>query len=160
MEKWRKERNYSKFIDADGTVRHVITIDGKDVNVTAEVYRAYAQADRRERYAYEREKGLLLSLEQMDEDNVQFAYLSDKHSPSAEDIVIRQMLVSEALDVLSTLAPHERLLIESVVMDGVSERKYAARIGVTQKSVNKCKQKILKKIRRILVLKTPNFRDG
>ena len=46
---WKKERNYRKFQEPDGSVRHVIFIDGLEIEVAAEVYSEYARMDRRER---------------------------------------------------------------------------------------------------------------
>lgn len=148
MKHWKKDRNYRKHTNTDGTVRYVITVDGTDVEVSAAVYRAYSQADRRERYCREREKGVLLSLERMDEDHVRLGNLADAHVESAEDTVLRQMLAEAALDALARLAPGEQLLIRAVVMEGVTEREYAARIGITQKGVNKRKNAALEKIRK------------
>jgi len=52
-------------------VRRVITVDGVDVEVSEEVFLAYSQADRRERYiAEEVEPGLVLSLDKLLEDGV------------------------------------------------------------------------------------------
>ena len=54
MEKWQENRNYRKIRDENGTViANIITVDGRDVAVTADVFAAYAQMDRRERYLSE-----------------------------------------------------------------------------------------------------------
>lgn len=159
MKYWQRTRNYRKYVDADGSARHVITVDGVDIEVSAEVYKAYSQADRRERYGYERETGLLLSLERMDEEGTHPARPADRLTESAEETALRQILVEDALGALSCLTHEDRCLIMAVVMDGVSERAYAARIGLTQKAVNKRKHRALKKIRGILVLKPSDFRD-
>ena len=51
MEKWQENRNYRKIRDENGTViANIITVDGRDVAVTEDVFAAYAQMDRRERY--------------------------------------------------------------------------------------------------------------
>ena len=146
MQYWKKDRNYRKYTDADGSPRYVITVDGVDVAVCADVYKAYAQADRRERYCYEREAGVLFSLERMAEDNRPLGYFTDKHVESAEDTVLRQMLIAAAMEALSHLEPEEQLLIRAVVMEGVTEQEYARRIGITQKAVNKRKIRVLRKI--------------
>ena len=50
MEKWQENRNYRKIRDENGTViANIITVDGRDVAVTEDVFAAYAQMDRRER---------------------------------------------------------------------------------------------------------------
>jgi len=56
IQNWQKARNYRKYKQGD-TVAHVITVDRTQVVVGEEVYGAYAQADRRERYCAERDAG-------------------------------------------------------------------------------------------------------
>ena len=54
MKKWQKERNYRRVYDENGQViANIITVDGVDVEVTEEVFLAYSQMDRRERYLEE-----------------------------------------------------------------------------------------------------------
>ena len=51
MKNWQKNRNYKRIKDENGNViANIITIDGIDVEVTEEVFLAYSQMDRRERY--------------------------------------------------------------------------------------------------------------
>lgn len=160
MKYWQKSRNYRKYHNPNGTCRCVITVDGEEVEVTPEVYQAYAQADRRERYCYEREKGLLLLLDQMDVDNMHLAFLTEQHTESAENTAIRNILMESAQGILSRLESDEQAMIRAIVMNGETEQAYADRIGLSQKGLNKRKQKILKKIFQMLVLNSPGFRDG
>ena len=54
MKKWQEERNYRRVRNEGGEViANIITVDGMDVEVPEDVYLAYAQADRRERYIME-----------------------------------------------------------------------------------------------------------
>ena len=70
MKKWQEERNYRRIYNEAGEViANIITVDGVDVEVAEDVYLAYSQADRRERYVWEEQfSGKILSLEQMAED--------------------------------------------------------------------------------------------
>jgi hypothetical protein len=64
MKKWQETRNYRHIKDQNGIIINIITVDGVDVEVNDEVFLAYSQADRRERYITEEaEAGKLLSLE-------------------------------------------------------------------------------------------------
>ena len=65
MKKWQEERNYRRVRSEGGEViANIITVDGMDVEVPEDVYLAYAQADRRERYITEEQSsGKLLSLD-------------------------------------------------------------------------------------------------
>ncbi len=151
MQNWQRVRNYRKIGNSDGLVTYIITVDGKDVEVSEEIFTVYSQADRRERYQTEREAGRLLSLDQMDEDDVLLTYLSSENVESAEDVAIRRLFAEDALTALDSLEADERRLIQAVVMDGMSERDYAASIGLSQKGVNKRKQKILEKLRKMVL---------
>lgn len=153
MKYWQKERNYRKIANSDGSFTYIITIGGEDIEVDAEVYMAYSSADRRERYLYEREEGLLLSLERLEEDNVPLDSLVDKPPESAEDVILAQIESKRIQAALDSLSPEDRQLIDALVLGGVTEREYAARIGMSQKGVNKRKQKVFQKILSFLVLK-------
>ena len=153
MQNWQRNRNYRKYKNEDGTFRHVITIDGKEEEVTADIYKAYSQSDRRERYTDECEAGMLLSLDCMNKDGVQLSYLTDRHVESAEDTVIRKMLKESLIAVLLTLNPDERDLILALYYEGVTEQSYADYAGVSQVAVHKRKKRVLKKLLDLMVIK-------
>ena len=160
MKYWQRERDYRKHVRKDGAVIYIITVDGEDVEVSAEVYAAYSQSERRERYQAERDSGRILSLERLNEDNVPLLSLTDKLSCSTEDTIFSHIDSERFGAALDRLTPEERRLIEALILDGVTEREYAARMGMSQKGVNKRKQKILQKISAFLVLKQTDFREG
>lgn len=152
MKYWQKERNYKKIANGDDSFTYIITIDGEDIEVDAEVYTAYSSADRRERYLYEREEGLLLSMERLEEDNVPLSSLMDKQLESAEDIILSQIESERLQMALDSLVPEDRKLIEALIFGGMTEREYAAQIGIAQKNVNKKKQRILLKLKKFLAV--------
>jgi len=147
MQNWQKDRNYRKNENADGSFRFVITVDGEDVEVGEEVYKAYSQADRRERYCVERDTGRLLSIERFAEGGISLEALLGEYAESAEDSVLRATLNQRAMAAFMELEPEEQRLIQALVIDGVTERDYAASIGLSQKGVNKRKHKILEKLK-------------
>jgi len=158
MQNWQKDRNYRTYKHVDGSITYTITVDGKDVEVGAEVYRAYAQEDRRERYCAERDIGRLLSLDGMDEADELLSYLIDCCAESAEDAMFsaeakieRECLAEKTAAAFLSLEPDERSLIQALVLDGVKESDYAVEIGLTQQGVNKRKKKILEKLKKSVV---------
>ena len=159
MKNWQKDRNYRKYETAGGSFKFIITVDGEDLEVSEEVYKAYSQADRRERYCAERDAGRLLSFDGMDGDDELLSYLTDYHTESAEDTAIRKILTRQVISAFALLSPEERHLIQAVVVDGMTEQDYATLIGLSQKGVNKRKHKILEKLRK-MVLNPSGFRDG
>jgi len=150
MKHWQKSRNYRKQKNDDGSVTYIITVDGQDVEVNEEVYKAYSGADRRERYIEEREDGIVLSLDQMREDGVPIDLLTRQYVESAEDTAIRNIMGREAMSALQILAPEERQVIQAVVLEDVTEQEFADLLGLTQAAVHKRKNRALAKLSKIL----------
>jgi len=162
MKQWQKDRNYRKYTNDDGTFTYVITVDGQDVPVNEDVYKAYSQADRRERYCAERDRGRLLSLDQMLDEGSEtlMKHLAEQSIESAEEIAIKRIQEKEALLALTCLAPDERRLVQSVVMKCVTEQEYADTIGISQVAVHKRKEKILKKLFDLMVINPLGVWEG
>ena len=148
MKYWQKDRNYRKYPLGDGTFRYTITVDDEDVDVSREVYEAYAQADRRERYCYEREDGLLLSLERLEEDGMQLAWLTDQHVESAEDTAVREIMTARMMEALDKLETEERELIELLFFTDTPARELARTTGVYHRTIIYRRDRILEKLRR------------
>ena len=157
MKKWQEERNYRRVRSEGGEViANIITVDGMDVEVPEDVYLAYAQADRRERYITEEQSsGKLLSLEQMEEDALLPDYVGAETAPSAEtEALEREELRNLAeqkqilLLALLSLKDTDRELINALFFDGASTREYAQRMGVSQRAVIKRRDRILRDLKK------------
>ena len=150
MKKWQKERNYRRVRDKDKKViANIITIDGIDVEVTEEVFLAYSQMERRERYLKkERSKGRELSLDRMQENGGLPGCVGSEDVSDVEDIVLQneeQAVHKQLLETaLGLLSEEDRKLIQALFFDGVSTRKYAKMQGVTQRAVVKKCNRILR----------------
>ena len=157
MKKWQENRNYRKIRDDSGeVVAHIITVDGRDVAVTEDVFAAYAQMDRRERYLSEDlPTGKVLSLEQMAEDGVLPDYVGAETAPSAEDCCFaredhhmreeRSHLLREALNCLEE---RDRQVITALFYQQLSTRECARRMGITQRAVIKRRDRILRDMKK------------
>ena len=157
MEKWQESRNYRRIKNENGEViANIITVDGVDVEVTEEVYLAYSQADRRERYVREEQfSGKILSLEQMAEDDLLPDYVGAEAAPSAEEEALeREQAQSLAerkemlLLAMLSLNDADRELINALFFDGASTGDYAARIGITQRAVIKRRDRVLRDLKK------------
>ena len=138
MKKWQEERNYRRIYNEAGeAIANIITVDGVDVEVAEDVYLAYSQADRRERYVREEQfSGKLLSLEQMAEDDLLSDYVGAETAPSAEEEALeREQAQSLAerkemlLLAMLSLNDADRELINALFFDGASTR-IIARLAV------------------------------
>ena len=150
MQNWKKDRNYRKHKNEDGTFRYVITIEDEEIEVNADIYEAYSQSDRRERYIYECEAGLLLSLDRFDEDGMQLSYLTDRHVESAEDTVLHGIEQAQLLAALAHLNNEERELMDALFFRNISARELARESGVYHRTIIYRREKILEKLRRIV----------
>lgn len=157
MKKWQEGRNYRQFKNEAGEIiANIITVDGVDVEVPKDVYRAYAQADRRERYLLEEQSaGKLLSLEQMAEDGMFPCFAGAEAAPSAEEEVLEReqaQCLAERKQILLlamlVLNDADRELINALFFDGVSTREYARRIGISQRAVIKRRDRILRDLKK------------
>ena len=156
MKNWKQERNYRPIRDGDGNVTGgVITVDGREVEVSADVYRAYAKADRRDRYVEEQyDKGTLVSLEYLAENNVPLDRISAEIVSDAEDEMLRrydqEQLRAILLPVLNALKEQDRALVQALYFDEISEREYAKRLGIRQSTLQNRRNKVLREIRRTI----------
>ena len=157
MKKWQESRNYRQIRDQAGEIiANIITVDGTDVEVPEDVYQAYAQADRRERYLLEEQSaGKSLSLEQMEEDDLLSGYVGAETAPSAEEIALERERAQELAErkqvlllAMLALSDADRELITALFFDGVSTREYGRRIGVTQRAVIKRRDRILRDLKK------------
>ncbi|HAS04572.1 MAG TPA: sigma-70 family RNA polymerase sigma factor [Dehalococcoidia bacterium] len=135
-----------------------IAIDGQQIPVTEEVYRAYKRPLWAEHKRKEREKrcydkngnrctadcskcdkqrtGSILSLDKFTEEGFEVA----DHLDLAE-LVASKLLLEELYKVLEELDPDNRRIME-LFSKGKSEREIATDIGLSQKAVNKRKSKL------------------
>ena len=86
MKKWQEERNYRRVLnEGSEVIANIITVDGMDVEVPEDVYLAYSQADRRERYVREEMESGKLLYSGADGGRCAFAdYVGAETAPSAE----------------------------------------------------------------------------
>ena len=159
MKKWQESRNYRQIKnDAGEIISYIITVDGVDVEVPEGVYRAYSQADRRERYVREEmEAGKLLSLDKLLEDDVPLESLGVDLVPSAEDTTLEQeecsetaMQLKKLTEALSGLNTAERQLLQALYFEGIPAREYARQLGVYHRTVLYRRDKLLEKLRRMI----------
>ena len=145
MKNWQKNRNYKRVKDKDGNVvANIISVYGQDVKVSDEVFTAYSQMDRQERYAEE----LLMaereiSWEYTREEGIHIETLENAE-PSAEEICIKHENVKMRAEqvkhlpiVLARLSNDEQRLIDALFFRGLGVREYAREIGVPRSETSR-----------------------
>lgn len=159
MKNWQSSRNYRKIRQADGSVKYIIIVDGITVEVNHEVFTAYSQMDRHERLLDEWcQKIPHVSLEKLTEADVPIDIYTDRHSPSAENIILEAesemehaTLLLRLPEALAQLTDEERDLISAIYYEGISVREYARITGVRLFAVQKRRDRIIEKLKNLLI---------
>jgi RNA polymerase sigma factor (sigma-70 family) len=124
-----------------------VTIQGAKVIVKEEVYRAYIQPFWKEKKRRQRQTadGIIpLSLDQLVEDNESGFDVTDKSNIEAE--VARKLDNEEIHCILAQLPESDRAIIDGLIYDQKTERELAAELGMSQKTVNNHRRRILGKL--------------
>ena len=157
MKNWKDERNYRRIKNSNGEIiANIITIDGVDVEVTDEVFLAYSQMNRQERYQEEqRTVHPQVSIELLSENHVPTDLYIKDHELSAEEIVLQKEAQREEernkvrlVAALKSLNQEERALMQALYVDGISARESAKQRGVFHRTVLYRREKLLQKLRK------------
>lgn len=151
------------------TKQYFVSIDGEQVPVTEEVYRAYKQPLWAEHKRKERSKrcqisngrggvkrcdadcsqcphdrnGSILSLDGFEEDGY---FPADLTAADPQQILEDALLLEELLAAIAELDPINQRIIE-LLQEEMSEREIADVIGLSQQAVNKRKAKIREELK-------------
>ena len=161
MKKWQKYTNYKKLKNEDGTYTYIISVDGEDVEVSEKVYKAYTIGDRKMRYMeidlkcdrlLQDENGDILilpereiSLEKLIDDDWEFP--SPVFSPEEAFLNTEYSELDELRRSITMLEDDERLLVYALFFEGLTERQYAEKIGISKTALHARKIKVLNKIK-------------
>lgn len=144
-----------------------IEIDGEQIAVTEQVYRAYKRPAWAEHKRKEREKrcrdengnrcandcktcskpreGGVLSLDQFAE-----AGYESPDPVDIDELVAEKLLLEQLYIALDELTQDERNLVDDLYFDDKSERNVADKLGLSQKGINKRKHKVIEKLRNLM----------
>jgi len=169
MQNWQKSRNFRKYKNADGSYTYVITVDSEKVEVNAELYEAYATADRKMEYMEQDlkrdrvlkdkngktvfdEQGIPvilpereMSLDKLIDDDWDFP----SSAPSPEDVLLAGECseVKELYHCIAMLTEDEQALLKSLYFEGKTIREYAEITGQTKSKIDRQKTKIIGKLK-------------
>jgi len=173
MHNWKNYRNFRKYENADGSFTYIITVDGVNVEVSAEIYKAYAQGGykmenmelslKRDRVqqdsngrAIKDEYGQAMFLSEREVSLEKLAsegWACLKSEASAEDIFFDSKFSDEEelVRCLTLLTGDERALIQALFYKGLTEREYAKIIGLSKTALHSRKIKVLAKIKNFIM---------
>ena len=154
MYNWRKERNYRRVKDSAGNViARIITVDGMDVEVSEEIYSAYAKMDCKERYVAKRDADKLSSLDELQDRHVPVELLFGVFDPGFEDALLEkdedERVLTRIASVLPTLSEKERALFQALFIDDISMREYARQQNLHHSTVEERRNRLRDKLNRM-----------
>lgn len=125
-----------------------IWLDGIQVPVNEEVYRTYKRAEWREDKQSEAHAQRESSYEFMSEHGFDGQAVADQEL--VDEIVADKLLLDELYTALSELTDNERNLIDKFFYQEKSEREIAEETGIPRNTLVYRKNKILKKLKKII----------
>ena len=129
---------------------YTLLVGGKRVPVSKKVYKAYYQCRDREKYLDKLASNNSLSLEDCIEEGIPVEYQIASAETSMEDTVADREFIEKMKKCLSLLDLSERHLIEALFFEDMSERQYAKRTGIAQRTINDQKRRILSKLKKLM----------
>lgn len=131
--------------------KYFLPLHGMLMEVTKEGYTLYYKEKRRERYIAEQAKEVgAFSYDALttDEFNGEEILVDVNNSPEEE--AERHLMIEMMLGLFQKLTTEEQTLIKAIYFDGMSEREYAAKLGIYHNAVHKRKLKILEKLKKLM----------
>ncbi len=123
----------------------------ENVEVSDEVYTAYTRSgwniddNNSSFYKHEIQISSLVKNEDINYENFHELSSVERHT---EHLVERRLGIEKIKNAILILSPDEQMLIRALFFEGVSEREYASRLGIPQKTLNNRKLKLLSKLRK------------
>ena len=134
-----------------------ILVKGKKIMVDEETYRVYKRPVWKEKKSRQRDTAdgvIPLSLDTLMSDGFDTSDGTDLNA-----LLHDKMLLDALFAAIGELNPDERALINDIFYLGKTEREIAGSLGLSQKAINKRKQKVLGKLSENEILKKM-YRDN
>ncbi|MCI8526987.1 MAG: sigma-70 family RNA polymerase sigma factor [Oscillospiraceae bacterium] len=150
---WKSKRNYHQVRDRNGvTVAYIITVNGQDIAVSKEVYQAYSQSDRRERYLSEMDQdhGTVLFGDLNMAGTSRSELISGTSANSPEEIVGKLDMLTRLHECLDMLPNAEKKFLMFRYWKGMSQTALAKQLGVSQQAISGQEKLILRKLKKFL----------
>lgn len=128
-----------------------IRINNNLVEVSSEVYTAFYQMKRHEKYLIESDmkQGVML-YSNLDTDDYTGENLIIDKSQNIEETVMNKLIYDKLKDVLKKLNSDELKIINGIFFNNKSERQLSKDMGIPQRTINYRKQRILDKLKNLL----------
>ncbi|MCI8525306.1 MAG: sigma-70 family RNA polymerase sigma factor [Oscillospiraceae bacterium] len=124
------------------------------VAVSREVYQAYYSGKRQEKTQTEKDArhGVVSyhALDRVGASGEEWAI--DNNAPAVEDAAMHRILYEELHKCLDLLPDADLELLNAIYFEGLTERQFAARMGIHYMTVHNCKVRILHRLKKMMRL--------
>lgn len=129
-----------------------IKINGELINVSEEVYLTYYRMESRARYLDRKDilHGKVLYSNLDTDETLGEEGIPDLNTESVEDAALRRIMTDKLCQCMERLTAEERDLITKIYFQEKSEVQLAKEMGMLQQTINYRKQKILKKLLKMM----------
>jgi RNA polymerase sigma factor (sigma-70 family) len=142
---FEKKRN-PKYAD-----RYFLPYDGYLMEVPFEHYQTELKDKERQKYLHKQaSQNGEMSYDALDTDEMNGEELIQDIYTDVEQEVITQSLIAKLRLAIRQLTADEIGLVEALYYQELSERQYAAILGISQKGINKRRHKVLAKLKKII----------
>ncbi len=129
--------------------KYYLKINGKKVEVTEEVYKAFYQETEHERYLTKIAVKHECSFDMLEDIGFPIETHLKNHVESVEEILIKDETWAEIMGYLKLLTPYERKLITEHYLYDIQQVILAKRNDKTKQAINQSINRIIKKIRKM-----------
>lgn len=127
-----------------------INVNKKLIPVSEEVYISYYKMERRERYIYEVSIEKDLSFNQLLDNDYPVEMRMREAQQLIEDKIVEKIMIKKMAIAIKSLTDSEKMIINELFFNNKSIRELAAILNVSKSTLHDQKNKILKKLRKII----------
>ena len=128
-----------------------VRINKEIIHVEEEVYIAYYKMGRRERYLNEVSLVKDLSYNQLMNQEYPIELKMIDMQELIDDSIVKKIMIEEMLIAINTLTEYEKMIINEIFFCETSIRKLANNLDISKSTLYEQKERILKKLRKIII---------
>lgn len=142
------KRTDFKEVKENNNVHYFIRIQGYWIEIPLEVFKVYKTSYKKIYYENKRDYDKVFYFENID---LAVPYLKDWSNDNYIEQIYHQDFVKKLDYAISTLSKEEQMLVHDIYFEEMTEQQLAKKLHMTQQNINYKKQKILKKLKTLLL---------
>ena len=142
------KRTDFKEVKENNNMHYFIRIQGDWIEIPLKVFKVYKASYKKIYYENKRDYDKVFYFEIID---LAVPYLKDWSSDNYIEQIHHQDFIEKLNYAISTLSKEEQTIIHDIYFEEMTEQQLAKKLHMTQQNINHKKQKILKKLKTLLL---------